>query len=125
MQPFIHRAAETPRQAIAAFGQAGGADAIGSPVQYLAGGTTLVDLMKLDVMQPEKLVDINALANTPLGQVDVGRDGIRLGAALGYRHDAIVPSEISSIWARAAISPNAAGSAPVSHTWMPFASSSS
>jgi len=49
-------------------------------VQYLAGGTTIVDLMKLDVMRPEKLVDINALANTPLGQVDVGRDGIRLGA---------------------------------------------
>jgi len=28
--------------------------------QYLAGGTTILDLMKLDVMRPEVLVDINA-----------------------------------------------------------------
>jgi len=35
---------------------------ITAPVQYLAGGTTLVDLMKLDVMRPMTLVDINALA---------------------------------------------------------------
>ena len=32
-----------------------------APVEYLAGGTTLVDLMKLDVMRPETLVDIGDL----------------------------------------------------------------
>ena len=31
------------------------------PRQFIAGGTTLLDLMKLDVMRPERLVDINAL----------------------------------------------------------------
>ncbi len=41
---------------------------------YLAGGTTLLDLMKLDVLKPEALVDINglrasspAVATTPAG----------------------------------------------------------
>jgi hypothetical protein len=32
--------------------------------QYLAGGTTLLNLMKLDVMRPEVLVDIN-FSNRP------------------------------------------------------------
>ncbi len=31
------------------------------PAEYLAGGTTLLDLMKLDVMQPARVVDITAL----------------------------------------------------------------
>ena len=31
-------------------------------IQPLAGGTTLIDLMKLDVMRPGALVDINPLA---------------------------------------------------------------
>src|ERR1700681_1441046 len=30
--------------------------------QFLAGGTTLLDLMKLDVMRPDRVIDINALA---------------------------------------------------------------
>jgi xanthine dehydrogenase YagS FAD-binding subunit len=44
---------------------------------YLAGGTTLVDLMKLDVMTPAHVVDINAL---PLRGIDVDRTGLRVGA---------------------------------------------
>jgi xanthine dehydrogenase YagS FAD-binding subunit len=45
---------------------------------FIAGGTTLVDLMKLDVMQPQKLVDINAL---PLSQVEEQKGGgLRIGA---------------------------------------------
>ena len=45
---------------------------------FIAGGTTLVDLMKLDVMQPQQLVDINAL---PLAQVEeVKGGGLRIGA---------------------------------------------
>ena len=32
-----------------------------SRIQYLGGGTTLLDLMKLDVMQPDTLVDITGL----------------------------------------------------------------
>jgi xanthine dehydrogenase YagS FAD-binding subunit len=67
----LHLAA-TPRQAAA------GAH-ITAPVQYLAGGTTLIDLMKLDVMRPEVLVDINALAGQH-GEIRVDADGLKLGA---------------------------------------------
>jgi xanthine dehydrogenase YagS FAD-binding subunit len=43
----------------------------------LAGGTTLVDLMKLDVLTPGQVVDINAL---PLRGIAADRDGLRIGA---------------------------------------------
>jgi xanthine dehydrogenase YagS FAD-binding subunit len=46
--------------------------------RYLAGGTTLVDLMKLHVEQPTRLIDINAL---PLADVTELPDGtVRIGA---------------------------------------------
>jgi len=80
MHPFTYQRADTPSAAVAAFGQVRGADALASPVQYIAGGTTLVDLMKLDVMRPEKLIDINALDHTSLGQIEAGHNGLKLGA---------------------------------------------
>ena len=47
--------------------------------QFLAGGTTIVDLMKLDVMRPTSLVDINALQRD-FGAIEVTDGGVRLGA---------------------------------------------
>lgn len=49
--------------------------------RYLAGGTTMLDLMKLDVERPERLVDLNR-ATLPAGldRIEVGADGLRLGA---------------------------------------------
>ncbi|GGK02836.1 FAD binding domain-containing protein [Pseudomonas matsuisoli] len=45
---------------------------------FLAGGTTLLDLVKLDVMQPERLVDVNRL---PLNKIETLSDGrVRIGA---------------------------------------------
>ncbi|TDC84005.1 xanthine dehydrogenase family protein subunit M [Micromonospora sp. KC606] len=44
---------------------------------YLAGGTTLVDLMKLDVMTPQRVVDINRL---PMRGVHRDRRGLHIGA---------------------------------------------
>ncbi len=44
---------------------------------FLAGGTTLVDLMKLDVAAPRTLVDINRL---PLAAIEVTDAGARIGA---------------------------------------------
>jgi xanthine dehydrogenase YagS FAD-binding subunit len=44
---------------------------------FLAGGTSLLDLMKLDVLKPAELVDVNAL---PLGKIEVTRDGVQIGA---------------------------------------------
>lgn len=46
--------------------------------RYIAGGTTLVDLMRETVERPGELVDISGL---PLGDVVTGRDGsLRIGA---------------------------------------------
>jgi len=45
---------------------------------FVAGGTTLIDLMKLNVLEPQQVVDINAL---PLSQVEDEKDGgLRIGA---------------------------------------------
>ena len=44
--------------------------------KFLAGGTTLIDLMKLNVETPAKLVDINRL---PLGEIVI-KDGVRIDA---------------------------------------------
>ena len=82
MRPFRFRLASDRAQALAAAdvpGERSAASHIGAPAQYLAGGTTLVDLMKLDVMRPEVLVDINALARQH-GAIELAPDGLRLGA---------------------------------------------
>jgi xanthine dehydrogenase YagS FAD-binding subunit len=47
---------------------------------YLAGGTTLVDLMKLEVMRPQTVIDINALARGRHGRIEADQTGLRLGA---------------------------------------------
>lgn len=71
MRTFDYARAQSPAQAVSSHG------APGQPL-YLAGGTTLLDLVKLDVMQPDRLVDINHLA---LKQVEPLADGrVRIGA---------------------------------------------
>lgn len=59
--------------------------------KYVAGGTNLLDLMKLHVETPDRLIDINGL---PLGDVTPLDGGVRIGAlvrnsALAY-HPLIV-----------------------------------
>ncbi|MEV0262328.1 xanthine dehydrogenase family protein subunit M [Streptomyces sp. NPDC050617] len=49
----------------------------GSGTAFLAGGTTLVDLLKLDVMTPGRVLDINRL---PLRGIDAAGGGLRIGA---------------------------------------------
>ena len=50
----------------------------GATVRFIAGGTTLLDLMKLDVERPEQVVDINRL---PLDKVEQLPDGrLKIGA---------------------------------------------
>jgi xanthine dehydrogenase YagS FAD-binding subunit len=49
---------------------------LAAPGTFLAGGTTLVDLMKLNVLTPWHVQDINAL---PLRGIDT-TDGLRIGA---------------------------------------------
>jgi xanthine dehydrogenase YagS FAD-binding subunit len=50
--------------------------ALAGPGTFLAGGTTLVDLMKLNVLTPQHVLDINEL---PLRGIDT-TDGLRIGA---------------------------------------------
>jgi xanthine dehydrogenase YagS FAD-binding subunit len=45
--------------------------------KFLAGGTNLVDLMKMSVQQPDELVDINRLA---LKKIEPTTTGLRIGA---------------------------------------------
>jgi xanthine dehydrogenase YagS FAD-binding subunit len=80
MRPFAFVRGESPEQAIST---SAGGDRRMPPVQadtqFLAGGTTIVDLMKLDVMRPQKLVDINPLQER-LGNIEADDRGLRLGA---------------------------------------------
>ena len=71
MRPFaLERAPD-----IAAAGQLANA----TSGQYFAGGTVLLDLMKLDVVEPGTLIDINALAETH-GAINLNSEGLTIGA---------------------------------------------
>jgi xanthine dehydrogenase YagS FAD-binding subunit len=49
-------------------------------VRFVAGGTTLLDLMKLNVETPARLLDINRL---PLDKIEATRDGgLKIGATV-------------------------------------------
>lgn len=50
-----------------------------TPVQFLAGGTTILDLMKLDTMRPEHLVDLGE-AGKDFAAITLDQAGLRLGA---------------------------------------------
>jgi xanthine dehydrogenase YagS FAD-binding subunit len=52
----------------------------GADVRFLAGGTTLLDLMKLNVETPARLLDINRL---PLDKIEATPDGgLKIGATV-------------------------------------------
>src|SRR5207253_7939116 len=80
MRPFALEIVSTTRAAVQAGANVRANPPLQSPVQFLAGGTTLIDLMKLDVMRPEHVVDINALQNSELGRIELSSAGLRLGA---------------------------------------------
>jgi xanthine dehydrogenase YagS FAD-binding subunit len=80
MYPFVFERVESPAAAVRAAAGARGGSALQNPAQFLAGGTTLLDLMKLDVMRPQTVVDINALDDTALGRIEATRGRVRLGA---------------------------------------------
>lgn len=70
MQPFSFSQARNQDDALVQLRQSGAV--------AIAGGTTLVDLMKLDVQSPAHLVDINSV---PLNRIETLPDGgLRIGA---------------------------------------------
>ncbi|MBN9277145.1 MAG: FAD binding domain-containing protein, partial [Hyphomicrobium sp.] len=56
--------------------------------RYIAGGTTLVDLMREEVEQPDRLVDINAL---PLKRLQADGDDLVIGALVTMSACAVHP----------------------------------
>src|SRR5260370_11784850 len=48
-------------------------------VQFLAGGTVLLDLMKLEVLSPRQVIDINGRENE-YGRIEVTEGWLQLGA---------------------------------------------
>jgi len=69
MQPFQFTRATTPDQAIQAHAAA---------ARFVAGGTNLIDMMKLDVERPTTLIDINELTHSAITATPSG--GLHLGA---------------------------------------------
>jgi xanthine dehydrogenase YagS FAD-binding subunit len=51
---------------------------IDAATQFLAGGTTVVDLMKLDVLRPRRLIDLNGAQGGK--EIEVSDSGLKLGA---------------------------------------------
>ena len=72
MNPFNYIRAADPEQATSAIGT-------NASAKFLAGGTNLIDLMKMGVERPTQLVDVNRL---PLAQVQElpNGGGVRIGA---------------------------------------------
>ncbi|HEV7804389.1 MAG TPA: xanthine dehydrogenase family protein subunit M, partial [Solirubrobacteraceae bacterium] len=72
MRPFAYERAQDADGAIAAVAAPG--------ARYLAGGTNLVDLMKLGVETPERLVDVSRLGHDRVEELPGG--GLRIGAGV-------------------------------------------
>jgi len=71
MKAFTYERARTPAEAAAAVARQPGA-------KFIAGGTNLLDLMKLDIETPTHLVDVNGVGLDGIGKADDG--GLRIGA---------------------------------------------
>lgn len=80
MRPFDYQRAERLAHAAQLTAQ--------SDTLALAGGTNLVDLMKLQVETPQVLVDIGRL---PLGTIEAEGDGLRIGALVSNTDTAVHP----------------------------------
>jgi xanthine dehydrogenase YagS FAD-binding subunit len=78
MRPF---AFETPADLAQAsrLGRATGQGQTDAVAQFLAGGTTLIDLMKLDVLRPQRVIDLGPL-RTSSREIEFGPSGLRLSA---------------------------------------------
>ena len=71
MKPFTYERARTPAEAAAAAARVAGA-------KFVAGGTNLLDLMKLQIETPAHLIDVNGL---DLDKIEATAEGgLRIGA---------------------------------------------
>jgi xanthine dehydrogenase YagS FAD-binding subunit len=70
MRPFSYTRATSPAEAAKAAAEQPGA-------KFLAGGTNLLDLMKLEIERPQHVIDIGRL---PLGEIASSDGGLSIGA---------------------------------------------
>jgi xanthine dehydrogenase YagS FAD-binding subunit len=71
MKPFTYERATSPTQAAASVAKLKGA-------KFIAGGTNLLDLMKLQIEAPSHLIDVNGLSLDKIEPTPQG--GLRIGA---------------------------------------------
>jgi xanthine dehydrogenase YagS FAD-binding subunit len=71
MKSFTYQRAHSPAEAAAAAARIAGA-------KFIAGGTNLLDLMKLEIETPAHLIDVNGLKLDPIEATAEG--GLRIGA---------------------------------------------
>src|SRR6266478_8039724 len=71
MKSFTYERANSPAEAAAAVASVSGA-------KFIAGGTNLLDLMKLEIETPWHLIDVNGLALDKIEATPAG--GVRIGA---------------------------------------------
>jgi xanthine dehydrogenase YagS FAD-binding subunit len=82
MKPFTYEKAKSPADAAAIAARTPGA-------KFIAGGTNLLDLMKLEIETPTHLIDVNGLA---LDRIEATPDGgLRIGALV--RNTALAADE--------------------------------
>src|SRR5436305_140706 len=88
MHPFTLERPRDLAAALALHAQAGRNDA---PVEYIAGGTDMVQLLQEYVRRPERLVSLAGLLDN---RIDLGPQGLRLGAAATMTEVAAHPGVI-------------------------------
>ena len=71
MKPFTYERAKSPAEAAASAARLSGA-------KFIAGGTNLLDLMKLQIETPNHLIDVNGLSLDKIEPTPEG--GLRIGA---------------------------------------------
>lgn len=76
MRPFTYERAASAESAVKAASQTLGA-------RFIAGGTNLLDLMKLDIERPAHLIDV---ARLPMAGIEDADGGLRIGAAASNSH---------------------------------------
>lgn len=82
MRSFTYERATSPEHAVAAA-------AANPAARFIAGGTNLLDLMKLEIETPQHLIDVNGLAFDTLEATREG--GLRIGALVRNTHLAAAP----------------------------------
>jgi len=77
VKAFTYERAQSAAAAVKAAAETPGA-------RFIAGGTNLLDLMKLEIEQPQHLIDVGRL---PMAAIEDGADGaLRIGAAASNSH---------------------------------------